>query len=89
MGAGSYRVDTTWGVLIGLAIATLWLPPLVPSAVPANALLLTLAAIKGRGILLNYLGLRDAPPIWRGLVSTWLLLVLAFAWIVSALALLI
>jgi hypothetical protein len=40
------------------------------------ALLLAFAAIKGRRIVLDYLDLRAVPALWRGLVSTWIVVVL-------------
>ena len=83
------RLDAALFVLAGLAIATMWLPPLVPGALPANAVLLALAALKGRKIVLDYLDLRAAPAIWRGLVCGWVFFVAAFAWAASAVAVLI
>jgi hypothetical protein len=50
----------------------------------ANGAVLVIAAIKGRRILLDYLDLRSAPALWRGLATAWLLLVVGFAWVVSA-----
>ena len=65
------RLDITWLVLIGLALATILLPPLMPRPLLANALLLVLAAIKGRRIALDFTDLRAVPALWRGLVSAW------------------
>ena len=78
------RLDATWIALIGLAIATILVPSLVSRALLANALVLTLAAIKGRQIVLDYLDLRAAPALWRSLVSTWVLVVVLFAWLAAA-----
>ncbi|MCP3374514.1 cytochrome C oxidase subunit IV family protein [Bradyrhizobium cajani] len=83
------RLDITWIVLIGLALATILVPPLVPRPLFANALLLTLAALKGRRIVLDFLDLRAAPALWRGLVSAWILVVVLFAWLASAVVVLI
>lgn len=74
----------TWIALIGLAIATLLVPSVVPRAPLANATLLGLAAIKGRRIVLDYLDLRAAPALWRGLVSAWVIIVVLFAWLAAA-----
>jgi hypothetical protein len=41
-------LDVTWAVLIGLAIATVLVSWLVPRALLANAMVLALAAVKGR-----------------------------------------
>jgi len=78
------RLDVTLIVLIGLALATLLVPPLLPRPLLANALVLALAAIKGRQITLDFLDLRAAPALWRGLVSAWIIILVLFAWLASA-----
>jgi hypothetical protein len=75
--------------LIGLALATLLLPPLLPRPLLANALVLVLAAIKGRRIALDFLDLRAAPALWRGLVGAWIVVLVLFAWLASAIVTLI
>lgn len=83
------RLDITWLVLIGLALATVLVPSIVTRPLLGNALLLAFAALKGRRIVLDFLDLRAAPALWRGLVSAWLVIVLLFAWSVSAVVALI
>lgn len=83
------RLDITWIVLIGLALATLLLPPLLPRPLLANALVLVLAAIKGRRIALDFLDLRAASALWRGLVGAWIVILALFAWLASAIVTLI
>jgi hypothetical protein len=78
------RLDITWIALIGLALATILLPPLLPRPLLGNAVLLVLAAIKGRRIALDFMDLRAVPALWRGLVSAWIVIVLLFAWLASA-----
>lgn len=71
-------------VLVGLVIATLlasWHLVAGPFGAPV---VLGLAALKGRRILLDFLGLRTAPAVWRGLVTAWVLGVASFAWAASA-----
>jgi len=63
----------------GLAIATLGASRLLPGVLIANVILLGLATLKGRWILLDFLGLRSAPAIWRALVSAWVVGVTSFA----------
>nr|WP_249154487.1 cytochrome C oxidase subunit IV family protein [Bradyrhizobium manausense] len=75
--------------MIGLALATLLVPPLVARPLLGNALLLTFAALKGRRIVLDFLDLRAAPALWRGLVSAWVLVVVLFAWLASAIVALV
>ena len=83
------RLDLTWIVLIALALATILLPPLMPRPLLGNAVLLVLAAIKGRRIALDFMDLRAVPALWRGLVSAWILIVVLFAWLASAVTALI
>ncbi|MHC2580121.1 hypothetical protein ACVI1J_007723 [Bradyrhizobium diazoefficiens] len=83
------RLDLTWIVLIGLALATVLVPSLVTRPLLGNALLLAFAALKGRRIVLDFLDLRAAPALWRGLVSAWVVIVVLFAWSVSAVVTLI
>ncbi|APO54739.1 hypothetical protein ACVIWV_004564 [Bradyrhizobium diazoefficiens] len=83
------RLDLTWIVLIGLALATVLVPSLVTRPLLGNALLLAFAALKGRRIVLDFLDLRAAPALWRGLVSAWVVIVVLFAWSVSAVVALI
>lgn len=78
------RLDMTWIALIGLALATVLVPSFVPRSLLANALVLVLAAVKGRRIVLDYLDLRAAPALWRGLVSAWIVVLALFAWLASA-----
>ena len=78
------RLDLTLAALIALAFATIALAGAGRSLPLVNGAVLAIAAIKGRMILLDYLGLRSAPPLWRGLATAWLLLVTGFAWVVSA-----
>lgn len=81
---GLDRLDVTWVVLIGLAIATVLVPTLLSRALLANAVVLAFAAVKGRRIVLDYLDLRTAPALWRGLVTAWILIVVLFAWLAAA-----
>lgn len=83
------RLDITWIALIGLALATILVPSFVAHPLLGNALLLAFAAVKGRRIVLDFLDLRAAPALWRGLVSAWVLAVVLFAWLASAVVTLI
>ena len=83
------RLDLTLIVLVALAAATMAFAGAGWGLLVANGAVLAIAAIKGHRILLDYLGLRSAPPLWRGLATAWLLLVAGFAWAVSAVTALI
>jgi uncharacterized membrane protein len=84
-----HRLDLTWLALIGLAVATILVHFFVPYALFADAAVLVLAAIKGRKIVMDYLGLRTAPALWGRLVSVWVVVVALFAWLASAVVALI
>jgi hypothetical protein len=83
------RLDRAWMLLLGLALATLVASSVVPLAWLGNAVVLSLAALKGRKIALDYLGLRTAPALWRGLVLTWVGVVTVFATAAAAVHVLI
>lgn len=78
------RLDLTLALLIALAFVTMALAGAGRGLTLVNGAVLAIAAIKGRRIVLDYLGLRSAPPLWRGLVTAWLLLVVGLAWAVPA-----
>ncbi len=84
-----HRLETTLMLLIGLAIATLIAARSLPVAWLVNIVVLGIAILKGRCILLDFLGLRTAPAIWRGLITAWVLGLASFAWAASAARLLI
>jgi Prokaryotic Cytochrome C oxidase subunit IV len=83
------RLDLTLVTLIALAFATMALAGLTGNPVLVDGTVLAIAAIKGRRILLDYLDLRSAPPLWRGLATAWLMLIVGFAWAVSAVSILL
>jgi hypothetical protein len=78
------RLDLTWAMLIGLAIATVMVSSLIPRTLVANGVVLAFAVVKGRRIVLDYLDLRAAPALWRGVLTTWMLLIALFAWLAGA-----
>jgi hypothetical protein len=84
-----HPLEVTLIVLVWLAIATLlasWHLMAGPFGAPV---VLGLAVLKGRKILLDFLGLRTAPAVWRSLVTAWVIGVASFAWAASAARLLI
>lgn len=88
MPSPSRRLDTALVLLVGLALATVLLTPHVPGVLLGNTALLGLAALKGRVVVLDYLGLRAAPAPWSGVVTAWILLLVGIAWLAGAAALL-
>ena len=83
------RLDLTLIALIALAFATMAIAGLPRDPVLVDGAVLAIAAIKGRRILLDYLDLRSAPALWRGLATAWLMLIVGFAWAVSAVSVLL
>jgi hypothetical protein len=83
------RLDLTLIALIALAFATMALTGVGRGLVLADGAVLAIAAVKGRRILLDYLDLRSAPPLWRGLATAWLVLLVGFAWAASAASILL
>ena len=78
------RLDLTLLALLVLTLATMALAGVTGAPVLVNGIVLAIAAIKGRRILLDYLDLRSAPALWRGLATAWLMLIVGFAWAGSA-----
>jgi len=78
------RLNLAWLQLIGLAAATLAASLLLPRGPFADALILLLAVAKGRTIVLDYLGLRGAPALWRGLIAAWVLSLAVLAFLTAA-----
>lgn len=83
------RLEITLIALIGLAIGSLLASWNLMAGPFGGAVVLAFAALKGRWILLDFLGLRTASTIWRGLVTAWVFGVASFAWAASAVRLLI
>jgi Prokaryotic Cytochrome C oxidase subunit IV len=83
------RLDLTLIALIALAFATMALTGVGRGLVLADGAVLAIAAVKGRRVLLDYLDLRSAPPLWRGLATAWLVLLVGFAWAASAASILL
>jgi hypothetical protein len=84
-----HPLEITLYILIALALATLIVSWQLMAGPVATAIVLGLAMLKGRTILLDFLGLRAAPALWRGLVTAWVVGVASFAWAASAARLLI
>ena len=78
------RLNLAWLQLLSFAIVTLAASLLLPSRWLVDALVLLLAAVKGRVIVLDFLGLRHAPALWRGLLTTWLIGLVVLAGIAVA-----
>ena len=84
-----YVLEKALVALIGLAIATLMASRFLTSGPAANVVVLGVAVLKGRRILVDFLGLRTAPAVWRGLVTAWVIVVASFAGLASIARLLV
>jgi hypothetical protein len=78
------RLDIAWLALMALALATMAVAGAIRAPVLVDGIVLAIAAIKGRRNLHDYLDLRSAPALWRGLATAWLMLIVGFGWAVSA-----
>lgn len=74
------RLDQTWILLLLATLAT-WLigdveqsNPTAPVA--AMAVVAVITYLKGRGVVLDFMGLRRVKVLWRGLLLGWLIFVL-------------
>nr|WP_244670779.1 cytochrome C oxidase subunit IV family protein [Rhodoplanes elegans] len=74
--------------MIGLAVASLAVTMVLPYGAAASALVLAAAVLKGRVVVLDFLGLRDAPAVWRGLIVGWVVLIGTIAWLAATASLL-
>ena len=83
------RLDLTLVALLGLTLATMAVAGATRAPVLVDGIVLAIAAIKGRRVLLDYLDLRSAPALWRGLATAWLMLIVGFAWAASAVSVLL
>ena len=72
------RLNAAWLLLLAITGVTFWLGE-SGSAVGSVAVALAVlgqAFVKGLVVALDFLELREAPPLWRWLVIGWLVLVL-------------
>ena len=78
----------TWLLLVLATAATFWVRADGIVGLAAGAATLGIAWLKGRLVILDFMELRQAPRLWRGIIEGWLMLVtsLVFAiyWFGSA-----
>lgn len=70
-------LDTAWAMLLIATACTFAIGEAGAGGVPAMAALLALSCIKGRLVILDFMGLRRVKFKWRALLLGWLLLVSA------------
>jgi len=69
--------NRTWLWLVLATGAAFWLRVDGAIGLAAGFTTIAIAYLKGRLVVLDFMELRDAPRIWRGLFEAWLLLVSA------------
>lgn len=82
------RATRAWMALVLLTLAGMAVARAGGAGLAADGVILAAAVFKGRWMLLDFLKLRAAPPLWRALLLAWLLLVAAASWAAAAAALL-
>ena len=73
-------LDIVWLLLLAATAFTWWLGhsgALVPPRLAMMALVFGLAWLKGLGVILEFMELRHAPRLWKGLLIGWLSVVVA------------
>lgn len=69
------RLTRSWLLLVLATSATFWVSVDGPAGIAPGAGMLGIAYLKGRLVLLDFMELRRAPVLYRGLVEGWLVLV--------------
>lgn len=82
------HVTRTWIVLVVLTLLSMAASHSVAGGIAGSGLVLTAAVAKGRWMLMDFLKLRHVPAGWQTLLSSWLVLIAASAWIAAAIPLL-
>ena len=82
------RATRAWILLVLLTILSMIAGHAGAGGLFGSGIVLTATVAKGWWMLMDFLKLRDVPPGWRILLSSWLVLVAASAWITTAVPLL-
>ena len=62
-------------ILVAVTGTAFWMRSDGLTGTDVGAATLAIVALKGRLIVLDFMGLRHAPPLWRWLIQGWLMLV--------------
>lgn len=79
------RVTRTWTFLILLTGLSMLAGHASITGLVTDGIVLIAAVAKGRWVLLDFLKLRAVPAGWSALLSSWLMLIAAVAWMAAAL----
>ncbi len=88
MQPSKHPVTQVWVLLVLLTILSMAAAHATTGGMLSRGIVLTAALAKGRWMLMDFLKLRDVPPGWRILLSSWLVVIAASAWIAAAIPLL-
>ncbi len=75
--AGTRRVTWIWLLLVGLTVVTYAIARAGFGGPAVMAFLMLTVSVKGHWIIDDFMGLRKAPLLWRGLAHGWMLVVVA------------
>ncbi len=78
------RVTRAWILLVLLTLLSMIAGHAGAGGLVGSGIVLTVAVVKGRWMLTDFLKLRHVPPGWRIALSSWLILVAVTAWIAAA-----
>ncbi|MBM6579840.1 cytochrome C oxidase subunit IV family protein [Microvirga sp. BT689] len=78
------RATRAWILLVLLTVLNMVAGQAGAGGLVGSGVVLVAAVAKGRWMLMDFLKLRHVPPGWRILLSSWLVLVAASAWIAAA-----
>ena len=73
--SSSHRIHRAWLLLVIATLASAWLRADGFVGHTAGALTIAIAALKARWIVLDFMEMRGAPPIWRAVTEGWVVAV--------------
>lgn len=88
MGTMTCHVTRAWILLVLLTLLSMAASHSIAGGVAGSGLVLTAAVAKGRSMVMDFLKLRHVPSGWQLLLSSWLVLIAASAWLAATIPLL-
>ncbi|PVE20562.1 hypothetical protein DC522_31565 [Microvirga sp. KLBC 81] len=82
------HVTRAWILLVLLTLLSMAASHSIAGGIAGSGLVLTAAVAKGRWMVMDFLKLRHVPSGWRLLLSSWLVLIAASAWLAATIPLL-
>lgn len=78
------RVNRTWLLVAAVTLASMAMSRSGLAGPAVNGAVLTLATIKARALVWNFLNIRSASSGWRAVFVAWLLVIAIAAWATAA-----